>query len=191
MELVLASSSPYRRAQLERIGLSILAIPPGVDEDAVKAEGLAPRALAERLAYEKAAAVAEERPHAIVIGGDQLVELDGRVLGKPGNRARALDQLTMLSGRTHTLITAIAVIAGPRIERHTDVTRLTMRPLDRGALSRYVDADRPIDCAGAYKLESRGIVLIERIESDDHSAVTGVPIMALVRILSALGVQLP
>lgn len=191
MDLVLASSSPYRRAQLERIGLSIRAIPPGVDEDAVKAEGLAPQDLAQRLAYEKAAAVAAKEPAAIVIGGDQLVEIDGRALGKPGTEERAIEQLLLLSGRTHTLITAIAVVSGKEIGRHTDVTRLTMRSLDRAELERYVLADRPLDCAGAYKLESRGIVLFDRIESEDHSAITGIPMIALVTILRRMGCAIP
>jgi septum formation protein len=191
MDLILASTSPYRRAQLERVGLAVRAIPPGVDEDSVKAEGLAPRALAERLAYEKAARVAEQEPSAIVIGGDQLAEVGGRVLGKPGTEANAVEQLALLSGRTHTLITAICVIRGPTIRRHTDVTRLTMRALTQEELSRYVAADRPLDCAGAYKLEARGIALIERIESEDHSAITGVPMIALVTILRELGIAIP
>jgi septum formation protein len=191
MELILASTSLYRKAQLERAGLAIQTIPPGVDEENLKGSGLAPRALAERLAYEKAAAVALNRPHAVVIGGDQLAEVDGRVLGKPGTEARAVEQLALLSGRTHTLITAISVIHGSAIHRHTDVTRLTMRALTAEELSRYVAADRPIDCAGAYKLESRGIALFEKIESDDHSAITGIPLIALISILRSLGVEVP
>ncbi len=191
MEILLASTSPYRRAQLERIGLSVHTIPPGVDEDAVKTQGLTPRGLAEQLSFEKALRVAKVAPEAIVIGGDQLVEIDGRVLGKPGTVEAAVEQLTLLSGRMHTLLTAITVIRGADRLRHTDVTRLTLRTLSREAIERYVEADRPFDCAGAYKLESRGIVLVERIESEDHSAITGIPLIALVSILRKLGCEIP
>jgi septum formation protein len=191
MEIVLASTSPYRRAQLERLGLELRAVPPGVDEEVLKGQGLAPRALAERLAHAKAARVAAREPEAIVIGGDQLVELDGRVMGKPETAANAVAQLALLSGRTHTLVTAIAVLCRGAVERHTDVTRLTMRSLTEAELERYVEADRPLDCAGSYRLESRGIALFERIESEDHSAITGVPLMAVVSILRRLGVEVP
>lgn len=191
MKIVLASTSPYRRAQLEQIGLSVQPEPPGVDEEAVKAAGLTPRALAEKLAELKANAVAARFPDAAVIAGDQLVELEGQVLGKPQTTARAVDQLERLAGKQHTLITAMVVALQGNLQRHTDVTRLTMRPLDREALARYVEADQPLDCAGSYKLEARGIVLFERIETEDCSAITGLPLMALVSMLRGLGCAIP
>jgi septum formation protein len=189
--LILASTSVYRRAQLERLGLAVECVAPGVDEASVAADGLAPRALAERLAALKASAVARNRPEATVIGGDQLAEIDGAILGKPGSEEAAVRQLERLAGKTHALITAMAVASGGAIHAHTDVTRLSMRALDRAALTRYVAIDRPLDCAGAYKLESLGIALFERIESEDWSAVTGLPMLALVSILSRLGHALP
>lgn len=191
MKIVLASSSPYRRAQLERIGLTVHAEDPGVDEERVKTADLPPQALAEKLAELKAKAVAARFPEAAVIAGDQLVELGGRVLGKPQTEERALEQLVGLAGKQHTLITAMVVALQGDLHRHTDVTRLTMRSLDRPALARYVQADQPLDCAGSYKLEARGIVLFERIESADHSAITGLPLMALVSILRSLGCAIP
>lgn len=195
MPLVLASTSKYRRALLERLGVPFESVSPACDEEALKDPRLAPQALAEHLAEAKAASVAVQQPHAVVIGSDQLgaIEIDGRwtILGKPGTTERAVDQLAMMSGRTHVLITAMVVARGAERWRHTDITRLTMRALDRSALERYVAADQPLDCAGAYKLECRGIALFERIESADVSAITGLPLLALTRILAGLGYAVP
>lgn len=195
LPLILASTSRYRRALLERLGVPFTAVSPACDEEALKDPRLAPQALAEHLAEAKAASIAHQHPQAVVIGSDQLaaVEIDGRwtILGKPGTAARAVDQLAMMSGRTHVLITAMVVARGSERWRHTDLTKLTMRRLDREALERYVAADQPLDCAGAYKLECRGIVLFESIASADASAITGLPLLALTRILSELGYAIP
>lgn len=195
LPLILASTSRYRRALLERLGVPFTAVSPACDEEALKDPSLAPQALAEHLAEAKAASIAHQHPQAVVIGSDQLaaVEIDGRwtILGKPGTAARAVDQLAMMSGRTHVLITAMVVARGSERWRHTDLTKLTMRRLDREALERYVAADQPLDCAGAYKLECRGIALFESIASADASAITGLPLLALTRILSGLGYAIP
>lgn len=193
--LILASTSRYRRALLERLGLPFTALAPACDEDALKDPRLTPQALAEFLAEAKAASIAAQQPMAVVIGSDQLaaLEVDGRwtILGKPGTQAKAVDQLALLSGRTHMLITAMVVARGTERWRHTDITRLTMRRLDRAALDRYVAADQPLDCAGAYKLECRGVTLFETIDSADASAITGLPLLALTRILAGLGYAIP
>ncbi len=149
------------------------------------------RVLAEKLAYAKAASLSSEEPGAVVIGCDQLVSFEGKVLGKPGNVEPAIDQLFALAGKTHELITAMVVIHETRVYRHTDVSRLWMRPLPRSSIERYVLAERPLDCAGSYKLESGGIVLFDRIESNDHTAITGLPILALVSILAEIGFEIP
>ena len=190
--LILASTSRYRRALLERLGISFATEAPRCDEEALKQPGMAPQALAEFLAEAKAASVAEAFPEAVVIGSDQLVALDDEVLGKPHTAPAAVDKLARLSGRSHRLITAL-VVAGPHgaRRRHTDITTLAMRALDRAALTRYVAADQPLDCAGAYKLECRGIALFERIDSADHSAITGLPLIALTGILRDLGFAVP
>jgi septum formation protein len=190
-ELILASTSVYRRALLERLGVSFRCQAPSCEESVVKAEVSDPAALAERLAHAKAASLVSEAPGAAIIGCDQVVSFDGRVLGKPGTMAGAIDQLTVLANQTHVLITALALIYGDRTFRHTDVATLRMRPLSRAAIARYVAADRPFDCAGSYKLESRGIALFDQIESDDHTAITGVPLIALVSILRELGFAIP
>jgi septum formation protein len=191
--LVLASTSAYRRSLLERLGIPFRCRPPLCDESALHREssGLETRRLAEKLAFAKASSVAGEEPNSAIIGCDQLVSFEGRIFGKPGTADRAVDQLASMSGRTHELITALVVIRGAEVCHHTDITRLRMRPLAREAIERYVAADRPLDCAGGYKLESRGIVLFDRIESEDHSSVTGLPLIALVTILRELGFPIP
>ncbi|MGE0756445.1 MAG: nucleoside triphosphate pyrophosphatase [Pirellulaceae bacterium] len=191
MELILASTSPYRRQLVERLGLEFCCAAPGLDEDAWKATVADPRQLAEQLAEAKARCVFERKPAAAVIGSDQLVAWQGRTLGKPGSRERAIDQLKCLAGTTHELVTAVCILTPQRRWAHTDVARLRMRALRRDEIERYVDADQPWDCAGAYKLESRGIVLFESIESVDQTAITGLPLMALTSILREIGFAIP
>src|SRR5262249_3882020 len=152
--LVLASTSGYRRGLLERLGVPFRCRAPLCDESALQREsaGLEPRRLAETLAMAKASSLGKEEPVSTIIGCDQLVSFGGRVFGKPGTAERAIDQLLSMSGQTHELITALVVIRGLNVFRHTDVTRLRMRPLSRDAIERYVAADRPFDCAGSYRL---------------------------------------
>jgi septum formation protein len=190
-DLVLASTSVYRRALLERLGVPFRWQAPLCDEESLKNTESDPRALAGALAHAKAASLVPVEPDATIIGCDQVASFQGQIFGKPGSIARAVEQLSAMAGQTHELITALAVVEGDRVFRHTDVTRLQMRRLSLAAIERYVVADQPIDCAGAYKLESRGIVLFEKIESDDHTAVTGLPLIALVTILRELGYEVP
>ncbi len=194
-DLVLASTSPYRRELLARLGLPFRTVAPTCDEEALKDPALTPRELAERLAEAKARSIAATQPDATVIGSDQVAALQHGnrwlVLGKPGSPERAVEQLGQLAGRTHLLITAMVVVHRGRLIRHTDQTRLAMRPLTRDQLERYVAADQPVDCAGAYKLEARGIGLFDRIASEDHTAITGLPLLALGRILAECGFVTP
>ena len=191
MELILASTSTYRAALLARFGLSFRSIAPRVDEEDWKARGLAPAELARTLAAAKALSLAEEFPDAAILGGDQLVAVGGEVLGKPRDAQGARRQLVRLAGRTHELVTAIAVWADGNSYEHVDIARLTMRDLSAAEIARYVEADLPTDCAGSYKLESLGVALFERIEAADHSAITGLPLMALSGILRRLSFQIP
>jgi len=190
-DLILASSSPHRRALLERLGIPFRWTTPDFDETAFPAEGLPPRALAEALAIGKARSVQEREPRAIVIGCDQLASLDGRVLGKPGTVDRAVAQLESMSGRVHELITAMVVVGPDGEDAHTNLSRLRMRRLARPQIERYVASDAPLDCAGSYKIEGRGVVLFDRIETEDFTAITGLPLLALIRILERLGFVLP
>ena len=191
--LILASTSVYRRAQLERLAVPFRCRAPLCDESAIQRTfaDTEPRLLAEKLALAKASSLSGEEPETTIIGCDQLVSFNGRIFGKPGTADRAIAQLVAMSGKTHELITALVVIRGDETYRHTDITYLSMRPLSRDAIERYVLLDRPMDCAGSYKLESRGIVLFDRIESDDQSAITGLPLLALVTILRKLGFAIP
>lgn len=191
--LILASTSPYRRELLARLGLPFECRPPLVDEEALKRQfgPIAPEDLAAALAEAKAAGLAQSQPDATLIGSDQLATCDGRILGKPGDAQAAIEQLQAMSGREHRLITALAVRRDGTVHRHTDVTTLRMRPLNDVEIRRYVAADQPYDCAGSYKLESRGIALFDRIESSDQTAIVGLPLIALVTILRDLGYPLP
>lgn len=191
MDLILASTSPYRRMLLERLGVPFRSVSPSVDEDTCKALGLGPRSLAEALARAKAEAVAQAFPDAIVIGSDQVAAIDGTPMGKPGSAEAAVAQLGAMAGRSHELITAVAVAHRGEVVEHADVTTLRMRPLTTEEILRYVEADRPLDCAGSYKLESRGIALFEGIDSADHTAIVGLPLMALTTILRSRGLAIP
>ena len=197
IDLVLASTSPYRKALLARLGLPFEAQPPDVDEEAVKAEGLPAALLVTRLAREKAEAVARSlsalRPDALVIGSDQVAELDGEILGKPGTPAGAQAQLRRLAGREHRLLTAICVVRageGRRAEA-LDVHRLRLRPLSEEQIASYVRAENPVDCAGSYKIEGLGIALFEWIRGDDFTGVIGLPLTHLVALLAEFGAVLP
>jgi septum formation protein len=189
--LVLASTSPYRRALLERLKVTFRVMAPICDESLLKAEESNPVRLAERLAHMKAASLCKHDPRATFIGGDQVVSFQGQIFGKPLTAERAVEQLMSLSGQTHELITAMVVLKGARVFSHTDVTKLHMRPLSRREIERYVASEHPLDCAGSYKIESQGIVLFERIESEDQTAVSGLPLIALVSILRLIGFEIP
>ncbi|WP_376695457.1 Maf family protein [Wenzhouxiangella sp. EGI_FJ10305] len=188
-KIVLASGSPYRAELLTRLGWDFEKLSPDVDES--PAEGESGAALAERLARAKAAAVARIRPGAVVIGSDQVAECRGRLMGKPGGRDRAIDQLAFCSGAEVVFHTAVTVRRDH--EEHTaDVpTVVAMRKLDRRQIERYVDADRPFDCAGSMKSEALGICLVERITSDDPTALVGLPLTQIVALMARLGVELP
>ncbi|MCC7325844.1 MAG: septum formation inhibitor Maf [Burkholderiales bacterium] len=187
--LVLASTSRYRQALLERLELPFTVADPELDETAPPGE--APAATALRLAEAKACAVALRFPEALIIGSDQVADCDGQPIGKPGNRARALAQLKALSGRTvvfHTGVALLDAASGRCRSERVDVAS-TFRHLADGEIEAYVDREQPWDCAGGVKSEGIGIALFERIESDDPTALIGLPLIALARLLRAEGVQ--
>ena len=188
--LVLASTSPYRRELLSRLGLPFTVERPDVDE--TPAPGEPPVALAARLGLGQARAVAARHPDAWVIGSDQVAELDGRTLGKPGTRERAAAQLAAASARSVAFHTALCLLGpGDVAHRHVDRTQVRFRPLDDDAIGRYLDAEQPYDCAGSFKCEGLGIVLFEAIRSDDPTALVGLPLIALAGALRAAGYRLP
>ncbi len=200
--IVLASTSRYRRELLLRLGLPFSARAPACDEEALKARllgvdgtapssSLPPERLAPALARAKAESLREVEPGAVVLGADQVAALDGEILGKPGTAERAAAQLARLAGRAHVLVTAVALYHEGRLREHVDVTRLSMRPLTPAQIDRYVAADAPLDCAGSYRIEARGIALFDRIESADHTAIVGLPLIALGSMLAAMGYPVP
>ncbi len=185
--LVLASGSRYRRELLGRLGLAFTCQSPDIDETALPGEAPADTAL--RLARSKAMAVAEGRPTALVIGSDQVAELQGRALGKPGNHEAACRQLADCSGRTVRFRTAVCIVRsrdGRRLE-HVDTTEVRFRTLDPVQIDAYLRMDRPYDCAGSFKVESAGIALFESVHSTDPTALTGLPLIWVSGALARLG----
>jgi septum formation protein len=190
LRLVLASTSPYRRELLGRLRVPFEAIAPGVDESPDPGE--TPRALTVRLAAAKARAVAVRTPGAWVIGSDQVAELDGQALGKPGSRDAAIAQLLRMSGREVVFRTALSLAHGDgRRFDDEDATTVRFRRLGLDEVSRYVDAESPLDCAGSFKAEGLGIALFEAIESRDPTALVGLPLIATARLLRAAGFSVP
>lgn len=195
MQIILASTSTYRKQLLERLGLDFDCLAPQCDEEALKQE-LAPQALepeeiAMALARAKCLSIAEQHPEAIVIGSDQLAHVDGQILDKPGSVERALQQLQRMNGRSHELLTAVVISHGGEEDSYLDRTVLHMARHDDAALQRYIDRDQPLDCAGAYKIEAAGISLFRHIESKDHSAISGLPLLFVAEALRHYGCTVP
>lgn len=188
--IVLASTSKYRRALLDTIGLEYSARSPHFDE--LPVPGLNARETALLFAKKKAESLAAELPDALIIGADQTVEIDGRILGKPGSKERAVEQLMSLSGRTHRLNTAVALCDAARgtTDQRVMVHQMKMRSLSRSDFEGYVERDQPIDCAGAYKIEALGIALFEEMRGVDHTAIVGLPITLVIDLLARAGFDL-
>lgn len=195
MHLVLASESTYRRALLDRLGLPYTSRSHRVDERALFNRDVDEPNLAElaaALACAKAESVVEFEPNAHVIASDQIAEIDGDVLNKPGTRARAIAQLSRLQGRQHRLLTAVALrTPDGKTLTALDEHRMHMRPLTPEEIERYIDSEQPLDCCGSYKIECLGISLFSAIEGEDFTAITGLPLIALARMLRSAGFPLP
>jgi septum formation protein len=190
--LVLASTSPYRAALLERIGVSFEAVAHRADESENGPVGESIPDRARRLSLAKAQSVRSLYPEAFVIASDQLVDLSGEALGKPGDVEGAVAQLTRLAGRTHRLSTAVTFIhPNGTVLEHVDEHRLTMRNLGGDAIRRYVERDQPVDCAGSYKIEGAGIALFSAVEGADHTAIVGMPLLTVVGWLTRAGFEIP
>ena len=176
---------------MQRLTLPFKVIAPGVDETSLQSSGLAPESVALQLAEAKARHVLGRNRDSIILGSDQLVNLDGEILGKPGNQARAVEQLQRLSGKTHQLITAIVVLSSEKMLSHVDTTLITMRELTNQEILKYVRQDNPVDCAGSYKIEQLGTTLLRSIETRDPDAIEGLPLIALSDLLRQFGFALP
>jgi septum formation protein len=189
--LILASSTKYRKLLLQRFGLPFDCHSPDIDETGQADES--PSDLVARLALQKAQAISENYPYSVVIGSDQLAVFDQKVIGKPGNHQAALEQLMSFSGQTVEFLTAICVVCSENCfeEQYTDRTQVCFRDLQNDEIERYLQKEKPFDCAGAFKAESLGIVLFERISSEDPTALIGLPLIRTAAILRRAGLQLP
>lgn len=187
--LILASTSRYRRELLQRLRLPFTVQAPHTDETPLPGE--APAALALRLALAKAQAVAAQHPQAVVIGSDQVADLHGAPLGKPGDFERAREQLRRMSGQRVMFHTAVAVVRADTGFQKTLLApvAVTFRVLGEAEIERYLALDEPFDCAGSAKSESLGVALLERIDADDPTALVGLPLMRTCALLRAAGLD--
>jgi len=190
-ELVLGSTSPFRRELLEKLGLPFSTAAPDVDES--RRQGESPEALVQRLAEAKARAVAGQFPQALIIGSDQVACVDGEILGKPGNRDKAIKQLMAMSGKTVIFHTGLCLYNSEkeRVQVLREPFRVHFRKLNTGQIERYVDHEQPFNCAGSFKSEGMGITLFRKLEGDDPNALVGLPLIRLVEMLEKEGIELP
>lgn len=190
-QLILASTSRYRKALLEKLGLPFQCVSPDVDESPLPGESA--QALVARLAHAKASAVARTHDQGLIIGSDQVCVCDGRILGKPGTVENAVTQLLAAQGKSITFYTGLCVLdaATGRVEQLVEPFRVHFRQLDEAAIRRYVAAEQPLDCAGSFKCEGMGIVLFEQLEGRDPNALIGLPLIGLVELLGRHGLALP
>jgi MAF protein len=190
-QIVLASTSPFRKALLERLGIDFHTASPDIDESRLPDE--TPEALVTRLARQKARAAAVDFPNALIIGSDQVACIDQDILGKPGSRSRAIEQLQQASGREVTFYTGLSLlnVKEERTQTVCEPFRVQFRNLTQTQIERYLDREEPYNCAGSFKSEGLGIVLFERLSGDDPNSLIGLPLIRLVSMLANEQIQLP
>lgn len=189
--LLLASSSPFRRQLLDKLGLDFIHQSPDIDES--RQPGETPETLVQRLAEQKARALADQHPNTLIIGSDQVAVLGDQVLGKPGSRDKAIAQLSAASGQRVTFLTGLCLLntASGQAQVTCEPFHVQFRQLETGQIERYVDAEQPLNCAGSFKSEGLGIVLFEALEGRDPNSLIGLPLIQLTDFLAAEGIQLP
>ena len=189
MNIILASTSPYRKRLLERLGVAFHCLPPDIDEPPLHGEP--PQAMARRLAQAKAQAIADIHPNSLVIGSDQVASLDGGVMGKPGNHEAAAAQLRASSGREVKFYTGLALVCSERqLQRtHVELFSAHFRSLTEQQINDYLQREQPFDCAGSFKVEGLGIALFTGLQGNDPSSLEGMPLIALVALLEEAGIQ--
>ena len=189
--LILASSSPYRKILLERLGIPFQVCSPDVDE--TPGHGEAAAGLVSRLAKSKAASLAARFPLAVIIGSDQVAVCDGEIIGKPHTADAAIRQLQQFSGRTVLFLTAVCVICETTAFEYQRIvtTEACFRSLSEDEIRRYIQQDRPLDCAGSFKSEVAGIGLLNALKADDPTAIVGLPLIALSEALRSAGFKVP
>ena len=187
--LILASSSKYRAELLARLRIPFVGIAPEIDEAPQQSE--AAEALSRRLARAKAKVLSRKHPDRWVLGSDQAASCDGQILGKPGSHARAVEQLQLASGRTMDFHTSVTLMQGSFCETLTDLTCVKFRTLETAEIERYLAQEPAYDCAGSFKCEGLGITLFDSIESRDPTALIGLPLIAVRRLLASAELMLP
>ncbi len=189
--IILGSTSPFRHNLLKKLRIDFTAVAPDIDEQALPNES--PAELVSRLAFEKAVAVSTHYPNALIIGSDQVASIDQRLLGKPGNRENAIDQLLSASGRCVTFYTGLCLLNSfsGRKQVICETFRVHFRSLERHQIERYIDQEKPYNCAGSFKSEGLGISLFERLEGNDPNSLIGLPLIQLIRMLGNEGIQIP
>lgn len=189
--LLLASSSPFRRQLLDKLGLEFIHQSPDIDES--RLEGESPVALVMRLARKKAEALAGDHPNTLIIGSDQVAVIGDQVLGKPGSREKAIEQLSAASGQRVTFLTGLCLLntVTGRTQVACDPFHVQFRTLRPTQIERYVDAEQPLNCAGSFKSEGLGIVLFKAMEGRDPNTLVGLPLILLTEFLAAEGISLP
>lgn len=191
--LILASSSAYRKRQLESWGIPFTAVAPEVDEEALKSQlfSLSPQNLCLALARAKAKSLADAQPSAIVVGSDQIALFEGQILSKPGTPEKAKAQLGLLKGKTHSLLTALHLVFNQKEVSLVEEVQVTLKDLTSQEIDFYLSWDRPWDCAGAYKFEKMGVSLIESVKGRDLSSIIGLPLMGLSECIEKLTGEKP
>lgn len=187
--IVLASSSPYRRELLDKLGFAYRSKKPDIDETPFPNES--PNALVSRLAESKARAVMKQFPNALIIGSDQVAVLENEILGKPGTKAKAIEQLKKASGRRVSFLTGLSLLDSDTGIAQTEVVPFDVhfRTLTESMIDRYLEREQPFNCAGSFKSEGLGIVLFEKLEGEDPNTLIGLPLIRLTRLLEQAGVE--
>lgn len=190
-KVILASKSPYRKELLSRLGVEFTCIPSHIDEEVLKSQISGPALLSLKLAEEKALKIHKLYSDQIIIGSDQICWFNGQSLSKTGSIEDSKEELRLMQGGEHTLFTSYVIIFGDNKIEHTNTTILKMKPLNEAQISKYLEKDNPIDCAGSYKMECHGISLFDAIETQDHTAIIGLPLLQLSKDLTKLGLIIP
>lgn len=187
--LILGSSSPFRKALLEKLDLTFDCDSPDIDETPLKDEH--PKDMVARLAKAKAQAIAERHPQSIIIASDQCATLDGEIIGKPGDHENAVKQLQSFSGRTLTFYTSLCVMnaVNNQVEETVEPFHVYFRELSDSQIENYLKKEEPYNCAGSFKSEGLGISLFERLEGNDPNTLIGLPLIQLIKMLDKFGIQ--
>lgn len=186
--LILASSSVFRQAQLKQLHIPFTSLSPDVDEDQVKNSALSPLEISRSLSLLKAQAIAKLHPQAVVIGADQVLNFSGEILSKPKTQENAIKQLLKLQGKEHQLITSYALVKNEHEYIDSVISVMKMKKLTLAQIEKYVEIDQPLHSCGSYKLETLGVALFDEINCPDHSAIIGLPLMSLTKALAQFGI---